>query len=305
MRILTAQSLGLCFGVRDALAIARRAARPTQITVHGELVHNPLVAAELRQLGFTQAAENRRSEVPRTAQVLITAHGISDRERARLLSAGKELIDTTCPLVRKAHAAARQLDEQGYHVLVVGQRTHVEVRGLTEDLRSFDVIETLADVRALAFPRLGMIAQTTTLQADLVAFRAAVAHQNPRAEIRCVDTICQPTKDRQNALDQLLDAVDLAVVVGGHHSNNTRQLVATCLDRGVAAYHVEAAGELRAEWFRGVETVGLTAGTSTLPETIAAVRARLEDIAALRESPKRRVSPWRGAGAHIVMSKEV
>jgi 4-hydroxy-3-methylbut-2-en-1-yl diphosphate reductase len=305
MKILTAASLGMCFGVRDALAIARHAPRPTHITVHGELVHNPLVAAELQQLGFTQASETGRAGVPATTQVLITAHGISDRERARLLMAGKDLIDTTCPLVRKAHAAARQLDQQGYHLLVVGKRTHVEVRGLTEDLRSFDVLETLADVRAFAFPRLAMIAQTTTLQADFVAFHAAVAHQNPRAEIRCVDTICQPTKDRQNALDQLLDAVELAVVVGGHHSNNTRHLVATCLDRGVPAYHVEDAGELRAEWFEGVETVGLTAGTSTLPETIAAVRGRLEEIAHRRQSQEQRVSRWRGAGAQKVASEEV
>src|SRR5262245_36506440 len=124
MRILTASSLGICFGVRDALETARHADRPTQITVHGELVHNPLVTSELRDLGFTVPEGTPPS--PTTPRVLITAHGISDRSRRALIEAGHELIDTTCPLVRRAHEAALELDRQGRHVLVAGRRGHVE-----------------------------------------------------------------------------------------------------------------------------------------------------------------------------------
>ena len=275
MRILRARTIGMCFGVRDALEVARTVERPTEITVHGELVHNPKVVDELRRRGFVQQAERGRDVVPESARVLITAHGVSERERAQLRAAGKELIDTTCPLVRKAHTAAVELDRAGYHVLVVGKRAHVEVRGLTGDLRSWDVLEMLADVRDFAQPRLGIIAQTTTLEADFAAFAGAVRFLNPQAEIKCVDTICQPTKDRQRALEELLEEVEAMVVVGGRQSNNTRKLVTTCQDFGVPAFHVEGAGELREAWFAGMEAVGIAAGTSTLTETIDEVEARL------------------------------
>lgn len=278
MRILIADVLGMCFGVRDALARLERISQPAQVTIHGELVHNEAVLDRLKSRGFQMNAENQRQSLPLTDTVLVTAHGISQKERHRLESAGKTLIDTTCPLVMRAHQAAQELDAQGYHVLVIGRRHHVEVQGIVEDLTSYDIIESPRDVINYPHSRLGVMCQTTTPLELARAIRPILEARNPEAEIRWIDTICHPTKEHQSALEQLLDQVQAMVVVGGKNSNNTRQLVARCLERDVPALHVQGPDDLDPDWFRGIDSVGLTAGTSTLAETIDAVRMRLESF---------------------------
>jgi 4-hydroxy-3-methylbut-2-enyl diphosphate reductase len=278
MHVIKADVLGMCFGVRDALAVIEGVDRPHEVTIHGELVHNEEVLARLQDRGFHQVTEAGRRSLPITDTVLITAHGVSQAERRRLEKAGKRLVDTTCPLVSRAHAAARTLRQAGYHVLVIGKPGHVEVQGVIEDLESFDVIESPQDVRTYGKGRLGIMCQTTTPVAHADAIRAAVAAKNPGAEIRFIDTICHPTKDHQAALLRLLDQVEAMVVVGGRNSNNTRQLVRRCQERGLPAYHIQSAADLSPAWFDGVDTVGLTAGTSTLDETIEEVHQALVQL---------------------------
>jgi 4-hydroxy-3-methylbut-2-enyl diphosphate reductase len=284
MRVIQASAMGVCFGVRDAINITEHVAEPVQVTVYGELVHNPLVRERMQQRGFQHSGEGGcRDEIPATSQVLITAHGISRRREAQLLAAGKTLLDTTCPLVRKAHASAISLRDQGYHVLVIGRPGHVEVQGITEDLYSFDILPDVAAVRTYASDRLGIVCQTTTPTVLAQQVQAMVEEMNPHAEIKYIDTICQPTKDRQVAVEDLLDQVKTVVVVGGWNSNNTRQLAQRCRDRGAVVYHIQSAEELDPRWFEGVQSVGLTAGTSTLPETIQSV---YQALVALEATPK-------------------
>ena len=292
MRVIRASAMGVCFGVRDALKVTEAVAQPVQVTVYGELVHNPLVHQRMRQRGFQQSGEGEnRDAIPDTPYVLITAHGISQHRTEALRRAGKTLLDTTCPLVKKAHAAASRLRDQGYHVLLIGRPGHVEVQGITEDLCSCDVLPDSAAVRTYHHHKLGIICQTTTPAALAMEIRAAVKRMNPRAEIKYIDTICQPTKDRQMALEDLLNHVHTVVVVGGKNSNNTRQLVRRCRDRGAVAYHVQAASELLPQWFDSVEAVGLTAGTSTLPETIEDVYNTLSAISGA-SAPAVHTRPW-------------
>jgi 4-hydroxy-3-methylbut-2-enyl diphosphate reductase len=268
----------MCFGVRDALEIIGAVGTPRDVTIHGELVHNEAVLADLDARGFRRTPEDRRNGPPPTPAVLITAHGVSDAERGRLEAAGKHLIDTTCPLVRRVHKAARELRDEGYHVLVIGRRGHVEVRGVVDDLESFDVIETPQEVRCYDHPRLGVICQTTASARVVAAVRSAIVAANPAAEIRFVDTVCQPTKDHQKSLERLLEQVEAVVVIGGKNSNNTRELVALCHERGVPALHVQDAADLDLAWLSRFETVGLTAGTSTLDETIEEIYRALMGI---------------------------
>jgi len=275
MKVLVADVLGMCFGVRDALKRMDAIDKPNEVTIHGELVHNEAVLTDLRDRGFHINGENARHQIPRTPLVLITAHGVSKTERRRLEKAGKQLLDTTCPLVTRAHDAARQLEADGYHVLVIGKHGHVEVRGIVEDLKSFDVIQGPDEVRRYPYLKLGIMCQTTATAANVDSIRAEVAAQNPRADIRFIDTVCHPTKEHQNSLASLLDRVDAMVVVGGRNSNNTRELVARCSDRGVPALHVRNAADLDPAWFDGYELVGLTAGTSTLESTIEDVHQAL------------------------------
>ncbi|HZW32122.1 MAG TPA: 4-hydroxy-3-methylbut-2-enyl diphosphate reductase [Isosphaeraceae bacterium] len=279
MQVIRADVMGLCFGVRDALEVIDGIDEPATVTIHGQLVHNAVVQAGLAARGFALHGEaERRTALPETPAVLITAHGISDRERNRLETAGKRLLDTTCPLVRRVHQAAQALQAEGYHVLVIGRRGHVEVEGIVEDLDHPDVIESVDEVTSYASGRLGIVCQTTATERQVEAIRAAIAARNPHAEVRFVDTVCLPTKEHQRALERLLDRVEAVVVVGGRNSNNTRELVARCRERGKSVWHVQSAAELDPRWFDGCATVGLTAGTSTLPGTIEEVHRTLGRI---------------------------
>jgi 4-hydroxy-3-methylbut-2-en-1-yl diphosphate reductase len=276
MRVLRANVLGLCFGVRDALTSARGLDEPGNVTVYGELVHNSAVNQELTARGSKVVPEAERHELPATEQVLITAHGISDRRRAWLESAGKRLIDVTCPLVRRVHAAAQKLAAEGYFVVVIGRPGHVEVQGIVEDLVQFAVVQAPGDVARFPSDHIGVVCQSTTPPRAAQQIRRAIVRRNPHAEVRFVDTVCQPTRDRQQAVVELLARVPAIVIVGGRNSNNTRELVALARERGVPAFHVEQADELRPEWFASLEVVGLTAGTSTLDATIDEVEGELK-----------------------------
>jgi 4-hydroxy-3-methylbut-2-enyl diphosphate reductase len=278
MKVIRAEEMGMCFGVRDALGVTESIGDPTLVTIHGELVHNPRVARRLGEAGFRQSSEDSRDVAVTTPLVLITAHGVSNVERQRLAAANKELIDTTCPLVRRAHDAAQALAAEGRHVLVAGKAGHVEVRGLVEDLDHYDVIETPEEVGCYQSPRLGIVCQTT-MQPDVFAdVCARVRRLNPLSDVRVIDTVCRPTKLRQQSVLDLMRVVDAVVVVGGRNSNNTRWLVKVCRERGTPALHVESAEDLDPAWFADVSTVGLTAGTSTLDETIDEVHRALERL---------------------------
>ncbi len=276
MRVIRADVLGMCFGVRDSLAMIDQVPAPDRVTIHGELVHNEVVQIGLLARGFAMRKEaERKQSVPETPLVLITAHGVSDRERQRLISAGKQLVDTTCPLVQRVHHAAQALQAEGRFVLVIGRRGHVEVEGIIEDLDSYVVIDSESEVRPYPSNKLGIVCQTTATGREVAQIRAAVTALNPGADIKFVDTVCLPTKEHQRALENLLDKVEAVVVVGGRNSNNTRQLVARCAERGKPALHVQSAADLDPAWFKTYAKVGLTAGTSTLHETIDEVHRAL------------------------------
>lgn len=278
MQVILADAFGFCFGVREALSMAERTTDPASVTVHGELVHNERVLHQLEARGFHVTSEHERQTLPKTARVMITAHGVSDRERNRLESAGLRLIDTTCPLVRRVHRAAQDLAVQGRHVILIGRPGHVETLGIVEDLQSVDVVDHIDSVRTWPQRRLGIICQSTTSPALADRICGAIRAANPEADIAYVDTICQPTRDRQDAVRRLLPRVDAVVVVGGRNSNNTRELATLCQSAGKPAFHVQSADDLDPAWFEGCRTVGLTAGTSTLDDTIEDVRQALERI---------------------------
>jgi 4-hydroxy-3-methylbut-2-en-1-yl diphosphate reductase len=277
MKIFLADHFGICFGVRDAIAQAEDLAREAPLTILGELVHNPIVHEQLQARGIAQGSLDRTRST--SHRVMITAHGASDLKREAWQRAGFDVVDGTCPLVRHAHDQLKQLVGRGFFPAVIGKPGHVEVRGLTEDFPEAVVIEVSGDIANLpARDRYGIISQTTQPIDYVRTLVAEIQKLRPNSEVRFVDTVCRPTKDRQHALRKLISVADAIVVVGGHHSNNTRQLVETCLAAGKPAFHIERAEELRPHWFSANDVVGITAGTSTLPETVEQVRQRLEEI---------------------------
>jgi 4-hydroxy-3-methylbut-2-en-1-yl diphosphate reductase len=279
MKVLRARALGMCFGVRDAIQATADVAHPGDVTIHGELVHNERVLVQLQERGFRMSAESERGGMPATPTVLVTAHGISQRERGRLEAAGKHLIDTTCPLVRRVHEAAMKLARADFEIVLIGRPGHVEVQGITEDLESYHVVASVDDVRTWLVPKLGVICQSTTPPRLAREILAAIEEQNPLSEVRFVNTVCQPTADRQAALEELCALVDAVVVVGGANSNNTRQLANLARDGGVPVWQVQSASDVKPAWFVGCECIGLTAGTSTLDQTVDEVFEALSAIA--------------------------
>jgi len=275
MKVVVAESLGMCFGVRDAVDLALDAPFRTDLTVLGELVHNPVVLNRLREAGV-RMAPSPEAEVE-TGHVMITAHGAAHSVVQDLEARGLTVVEATCPLVTHAHRMLDRLVAQGYFPVVIGRPDHVEVVGLVRDLAEYAVIGSAAEIGRLAgLPRLGVVSQTTQPVEHVLDLVAQIRAAFPEAEIKFADTVCQPTKERQLAARRLAAACDVVVVVGGRNSNNTRQLVRACQAEGARTYQVERAEELVAEWFAGADAVGVTAGTSTPDETIEAVRRALE-----------------------------
>jgi 4-hydroxy-3-methylbut-2-enyl diphosphate reductase len=281
MNIILAEHFGMCFGVRDAIAEAEQLAHEGPLTILGELVHNPVVRDRLRARAVREA-KLEDLESAQTPQVMITAHGTSDARRLAWREADFKVSDGTCPLVHRAHEQLRALVQLGYFPVVIGKPEHVEVRGLVGDFPQAVVVGDLGDFRALpeSETRFGVISQTTQPIDHVRRLVEAIREARPRAEVKFCDTVCQPTKNRQNALQKLLSICDIIVIVGGRESNNTRQLVDAARAAGGRAIHVERPDELRIEWFQAARNVGLTAGTSTLKETVDAVHLRLLDFAA-------------------------
>ena len=271
-----AEHLGLCFGVRDAINFARSKVTEHPITVMGELVHNTSVLDDLKKRGVQFKDKPEQVE---TKSAMITAHGASNRVRNHAKMAGLKISDATCPLVHYAHQQIRKLADAGCHPIIIGRRGHVEVRGLTEDLAACDVILNKADIDALAvYPSYGVMAQTTqpiTLVRILVDY---LRNRFPSAEVRFVDTVCQPTKQRQQAAVELAKQSDVVLVVGGANSNNTYELARTCAKFCSRVHHVQGPDDIRTDWLVDADKLGITAGTSTPDELIDAVERKAHTI---------------------------
>lgn len=276
MKIIRAEHLGMCFGVRDAIALAKEMAESGPLTILGDLVHNETVLSELRARGIRSEQE---AEAVATQTVMVTAHGASERKLNGTRARGLNVLEATCPLVQVAHRSLTKLVQEGFHPIVIGKRGHVEVLGLTEDLDDFDIVLSEEDVSKLRpRARFGVIAQTTQPIERARSLVRLIRECFPDSEVRFVDTVCQPTKQRQNAAIEMAQKCDVVVVIGGARSNNTRELAQTCSRFCPRVHQVQTSEDLRMEWFRDADTVGITAGTSTPDDVILGVEKRIEEI---------------------------
>jgi 4-hydroxy-3-methylbut-2-en-1-yl diphosphate reductase len=282
MKIIRAEHLGMCFGVRDAIALAVKQSESEPLTVLGDLVHNETVLGDLRERGVQ--FQNDITEVV-TKTVMITAHGASVRRMNAVRESGLNVLEATCPLVHVAHRAVRQLVREGFHPVIIGKRDHVEVRGLTEDLTEFDVVLSEEDVEELhRRPRFGVAAQTTQPIEKVRYLVGMIRGRFPGSEVRFIDTVCQPTKQRQHAAVELAQRCSVVIVIGGEHSNNTQELVQTCTRHCERVHHVQNVADLHESWFHPEDTVGITAGTSTPDEVIDGVERCIRALAPRAET---------------------
>lgn len=263
----------MCFGVTRAIAQAEAAARREPLTTLGSLVHNDTVVAGLHALGVRVSATVDDID---TTTVMVTAHGASQRRLAELHGRSLRVLNATCPLVLAAHRAIALLTSEGRHPVIVGQANHPEVRGMTEDLTAYDVVLTEEDVDRLdARQRFGVAAQTTQPVERVERLSARLRERFPDADVAVANTVCVPTRLRQQAAEDLARLADVVLVIGGAASNNTRELGTTCRRYCPRVFHVQTADDINRDWLVSARVVGITAGTSTPAGVVDEVERRL------------------------------
>ncbi|MGB2855639.1 MAG: 4-hydroxy-3-methylbut-2-enyl diphosphate reductase, partial [Dehalococcoidia bacterium] len=268
MEIERASEMGFCFGVRRAIELVEKAAGERgPLQTLGALVHNRQVVDRLELCGVSVAAslDELQGNI-----VAIASHGVGPEGMEQVRIRGFEVIDATCPFVRKAQVVAKRLGKAGFWVLVFGDAAHPEVRGVL-GWAGENASASLEVPRLDKLPRrLGILCQTTQNQERFAEFVAGViSHKSAKfTELRIFNTICDATSKHQVAALALAGRVDLMFVVGGQDSANTKRLARICADTGVTTYHIEAVAEVDPRWLRGHYRVGVTAGASTPDEVI-------------------------------------
>lgn len=285
MEILRAQAMGFCFGVRDAIEVVRDLGQSgTPVYTLGAIVHNPQIAEQLEEINVHVIDD--LADAPPESVVAITAHGAPPRLEEEALARGLKLIDTTCPLVTRIQKTAAGLVAQRYSVLIYGDAKHKEVKGIVGWTGGkARVITSMADLEDWTpTRRVALISQSTSNVEKFIALARDLVSEMVRRgiEVRVINTICKPTKERQGAVRELARQVDVVVAIGGRASANTRKLAQAAVDEGVPAYWVERPSELKPEWFEGVERVGITAGASTPDSVIDAVEEQIRSFEARR-----------------------
>jgi 4-hydroxy-3-methylbut-2-enyl diphosphate reductase len=278
MRIQKADKLGLCFGVGRAIKLLKEAANKYgEIETLGPVAHNRLLVEDLADLGVRPVAylDQARGKI-----LAITTHGTSPAVLSEIKARHTRIIDTTCPIVRKAQNAAKELAEAGFHVIVFGDSEHSEVKGLlgwAGDKGVAALSTRQISGTAKSSSRLGIISQTTQTQSAFFNFlRKLMGVVGRRTEeIRIINTLCKVVQDQQEAAAKLARRSQLMIVIGGSNSANTAHLVEICSPL-VETYSVETADEVRKSWLAGKSQIGITAGASTPDEVVDALIVRLK-----------------------------
>ena len=263
MQTIRARQIGPCFGVRDALGAVERllddADDGRRITAIGHVVHNPQAMGRLAERGL--AIDPDPSAPEPGGHLVITAHGAPPATFAAAQARGLQVLDTTCPLVKRVQDAGQGVVATGRALVVVGHGNHPEVRGVVGWAGGGSVVRDVADAEALPpGQHLGVVVQSTFPAAQLQPILDVLESRAASVEVH--DTRCPVVSLRQRAAAELAERVDVIVVVGGRGSANTSALVAHCAARR-PTHHVETPDEVQREWFAPGQTVGITSGTST------------------------------------------
>jgi 4-hydroxy-3-methylbut-2-en-1-yl diphosphate reductase len=284
MDVKIARTAGFCWGVRrtvdKVMEVADEAAGP--VVTLGPVIHNPQAVARMRERGV--GTVDSIGEVAAGTTVVVRTHGAVRSEMEAAKAQGFEVVDGTCPYVKFPQAMAQRLSREGYHLVVVGDEKHAEIKGVVSYAEGpFTILKPGAEVPAIAAKKVAVIVQTTCIGTDFarVVGALALAHQ----EVRAVNTICNDTEERQADARQLAREVDAVVVVGGKNSANTRHLAELCREIQPRTWHVETEQELEAGWFEGCRSVGISAGASTPDWVVEGVAARLRSFPGPARSP--------------------
>ena len=283
--VVLAEPRGFCAGVDRAIEIVERALQKfgAPIYVRHEIVHNTYVVDDLKRKGAVFIED--LADVPPGATLVFSAHGVSQAVRHEAARRGFSVFDATCPLVTKVHVEVAKLAKLGYEFIMIGHKGHPEVEGTMGQLeRGIHLVEDVADVAGVAVAPgqlLAVVTQTTLSVDDAAEILAAVKRRFPGVREPKQQDICYATQNRQDAVKVLAPGVDVLVVVGSPSSSNSNRLRELAERLGADAYMVDAAGDLRPEWFEGKRRVGVTAGASAPEILVQQVVERLRALGAV------------------------
>ncbi len=272
-RIVIASEAGACYGVERALKMVEEAAETSEVPVHtlGPLIHNPRVVGALGEKGVSVVSS---PEEAAGHTLLLRTHGVTPEEESRARGLCHEVLDATCPFVKKVHQAAARLACEGYQVVVVGETGHPEVEATLPHAPGAVVVGNAKEAAALhPAKKIGVVVQTTQSRANLEAVVAALL--GVAEEVRVINTICDATSGHQGACAELAEKADVMMVIGGRISANTKRLAEISAELCPATHHIEGADEIEPAWFEGADLIGITAGASTPAAHIEAVRERI------------------------------
>lgn len=267
VKINLAKSAGFCFGVKRALKIALETAAPgKQVCILGDIVHNEKVVKQITKCGIKKIT---RLSPKRNSVLLIRAHGapLATLKEAKRL--GYKIIDATCPMVKEIHKIAQDMEQKGYRIIVIGDKKHDEVQGIVGQLkRAAIVIDGKWATPPSLFKKISkacVVSQSTQNLEKVVALVKLLGKRIK--ELKFCNTICMPTRIKQGEIKKLPLENDVMIIIGSKESANTKRLYEISKSLNKRTYWVNSKKELRKGWFRGIKSVGVTAGASTPGET--------------------------------------
>ena len=271
MKLLLSKPRGFCAGVERAIETVEKALDlyGAPIYVKHEIVHNKHVVNGLKEKGVVFVED--LSDVPVGERIIYSAHGVSPSVREIAKQRNLIEIDATCGLVTKVHSAVKRFAHRGYKIVLIGHKNHVEIIGTAGEAPDVTtIVESVEDVMALSYlpeEKLFYATQTTLSLDDVKEIAEALTVKYPHIESIPSSSICYATTNRQMALRQIVENVDLILVVGDPQSSNSNRLREVGELRGIPSYLINEKSDINPDWFKGVQLIGLTAGAST-PETV-------------------------------------
>jgi len=277
MKVTVAKSSGFCFGVKRAIDVAfKSASRGKQVEMLGDIVHNHDVVRKINSCGIKTV---KRLTKGLGKILLIRAHGAAVATFERAKKNGYEIVDATCPMVKEIHHIATKKEAQGYSVIVIGDRKHDEVLGILGQLRNKAIVvdckHPLPVSKLRRISKAVAVVQSTQNIERVLPLVEKLKEYIP--DIEFCNTICQPTRVKQKEIRSMPLANDLMLVIGSHHSANTKRLYEISLSLNKCTYWVENIADLDKKWFQGIDSVGITAGASTPHEITEEVAQYIRD----------------------------
>ena len=273
--IFVAEHAGACFGVERALRLVEdQLAAGKAVSTLGPLIHNTRVVSSLEQRGVRVVS--KVDEVEAGSTLVLRTHGVAPKVERRCRERGLDVVDATCPYVKRVHNAARRMKAAGYDVVVAGEHGHAEVEATAAQVTGTRVVADADEARRIDAQRVALVCQTTLAASTLEAIAGALAAT--RETLHVQNTICSATSERQQAAADLSARVDVMIVLGGLGSANTRHLAEVSSACGTPCHHVEDASDIERSWFEGVSSAGLTAGASTPRDHITEATERLIEL---------------------------